>query len=137
MKSTWRHQAAIILHCSGPQALEVFDQLNFEDEEKKDRPEVVYECLRNYCNEVLQTFRFWNIPASEPFDTFLTEVRSRADLCNFKEKERMIRDKLVFTANKPLQEKLLRDNELTLEKAISICRAYEQTTNDMKEMNKS
>ncbi|KAK3794019.1 hypothetical protein RRG08_028453 [Elysia crispata] len=49
----------------------------------------------------------------------------------------MIRDKLVFTANKRLQEKLLRDNELTLEKAISICRAYEQTTNDMKEMNKS
>ena len=49
----------------------------------------------------------------------------------------MIKDKLVFTANKRLQEKLLRDNELTLEKAISICRAYEQTTNDMKELNKS
>ena len=136
-------QAAIILHCSGPQALEAFDQLNFEDEEKKkDRPEVVhvYECLKNYCyprtNEVLQTFRFWNIPASEPFDTFLTELRSRADLCNFQEKERMIRDKLVFKAKKHLQEKLLRDNELTLEKAIGICGAYEQTTNCMKEMNK-
>ena len=83
-------QAAIILHCAGPQALEVFDQLNFEDEEEKDRPEVVYECLKNYCcprtNEVLQTFSFSNIPASEPFDTFLTELRSQADLCNFKEK---------------------------------------------------
>ncbi|KAK3794020.1 hypothetical protein RRG08_028454 [Elysia crispata] len=70
-------QAAIILHCAGPQALEVFDQLNFEDEGKKDLPEVVYECLKNYCyprtNEVLQTFSFSNIPASEPFDTFLTE----------------------------------------------------------------
>ena len=32
-----RTQAAIILHCAGPQALEVFDQLNFEDEGKKDR----------------------------------------------------------------------------------------------------
>ncbi|KAK3765195.1 hypothetical protein RRG08_051820 [Elysia crispata] len=83
------------------------------------------------------TSLLWTASIREPFDTFLTEVRSRADLCNFKEKERMIRDKLVFTANKPLQEKLLRDNELTLEKAISICRAYEQTTNDMKEMNKS
>ena len=49
----------------------------------------------------------------------------------------MIRDKLVFTANKRLQEKLLRDNELTLQKAISICRAYEKITKDMKEMNKS
>ncbi|KAK3791406.1 hypothetical protein RRG08_046560 [Elysia crispata] len=30
-------QAAIILHCAGLQALEVFDQLNFEDEEEKER----------------------------------------------------------------------------------------------------
>ena len=57
-------QAAIIIHCAGPQALEVFDQLNFEDEEEKERAEVVYECLKNYCNprtsDVLQTFRLWN-----------------------------------------------------------------------------
>ena len=47
----------------------------------------------------------------------------------------MIRDKLVFTATKRFQEKLLRD-ELTLDKNISICRAYEQSNNDMKEMIK-
>ncbi|KAK3700850.1 hypothetical protein RRG08_011603 [Elysia crispata] len=47
----------------------------------------------------------------------------------------MIRDKLVFTATKRFQEKLLRD-ELTLDKDISICRAYEHSTSDMKEMIK-
>ncbi|KAK3701960.1 hypothetical protein RRG08_017850 [Elysia crispata] len=78
----------------------------------------------------------YKMATKKPFDTFLTELRSRADLCNFQEKERMIRDKLVFKAKKHLQEKLLRDNELTLEKAIGICGAYEQTTNCMKEMNK-
>ena len=35
----------------------------------------------------------------------------------------MIRDKIVFSVPKQLKEKLLRDTELTLKKAIAICQA--------------
>ena len=68
-------------------------------------------------------------------DIFLTELRNRADACNFEENYRMIRDKIIFTANGKIQELLLRDTNLNLKRAIAICRAYEQSTQQSKEMN--
>jgi hypothetical protein len=41
-----------------------------------------------------------------PFDNFLTELRTRASSCNFDNKDRMIRDKIVFTVQGKLQELL-------------------------------
>ena len=65
-------QAAIILHCAGPQVLEVYDHFPFEADHDKNDPAKVLEELEEYCNprvnEVLQSFRFWNIPFHEPFD---------------------------------------------------------------------
>ena len=132
-------QTAIILNCAGPSVLEVYDQLEFATEEDRITPEVVFRKLSDYCNprsnEVLESYRFWNVPMTSPFDSFITTLRTQADKCNFAEKERMIRDKIVFSAEKRLQEKLLRDNELTLAKAIGISQAFEQTHNQIEEMN--
>ena len=47
----------------------------------------------------------------------------------------MIRDKIVFTAKGKVQELLLRESKLDPQKAIDICRAYEQSTQYVKEMN--
>ena len=84
----------------------------------------MFQQIKEYCtpkqNVVLQTFRFWNVQLQEPFDTFLTELRTRAEACDFKEKDRMIRDKIVFTHTGKLQELLLRETDLTLGKAIDI-----------------
>jgi hypothetical protein len=41
----------------------------------------------------------------------------------FDNKDRMIRDKIVFTVQGKLQELLLREDKLSLDKAIQICRA--------------
>lgn len=38
----------------------------------------------------------------------------------------MIRDKIVFSVPKIMNEKLLRDTDLTLKKATDICQAFEQ-----------
>ncbi|RUS87639.1 hypothetical protein EGW08_004624 [Elysia chlorotica] len=131
-------RTAIILHCAGPDALEVYDQFEFTEDEDKDNPETVLEKLRQYCNprsnEVLMRYRFWNIAFSEPFDKFVTELRTQAEQCSFEEKEKMIRDKIVFTVPKVMKEKLLRDTALTLKRAIEICQAYEQTTSHVQEM---
>ena len=45
----------------------------------------------------------------------------------------MMRDKIVFTVTGKLQELLLRVDGLTLEKAVKVCRAYEQSTKQVKE----
>jgi hypothetical protein len=46
---------------------------------------------------------------------------------NFDNKDRMIGDKIGFTVQGKLQELLLREDKLSLDKAIQICRAYEQS----------
>ena len=136
-------QTAILLHCAGPQVLEIYDQFTWNPEvaDQKDKPDEVLTKLQAYCNprknEVLESHRFWNVAMEDPFDNFLTELRRRADCCNFKEKDRMIRDKLVFSAKGKLQELLLREDDLTLEKAIKICRAHEQTNKHVKELRET
>ncbi len=49
----------------------------------------------------------------------------------------MMRDKIVFTVTEKLQELLLRVDGLTLEKAVKVCRAYEQSSRQVKEFRDS
>ena len=130
-------QTAIILNCAGPQVLEVYDNIAWESNDDKYKPDKLLEALENYCNprdnEVLESHRFWNIQYREPFGKFFTEFKTRAASCNFQERDRMMRDKIVFTVTGKLQELLLRVNGLTLEKAVKDFRANEQSTKQVKE----
>ncbi|KAL5017694.1 hypothetical protein ScPMuIL_005222, partial [Solemya velum] len=129
-------KTAIILNCAGTHVLEIYDQFTWEEDTDKDDPVKVLEALQKYCNprdnEVLESFRFWNMSYEEPFDKFLTALKSRATACNFQEKERMMRDKIVFTVTGKLQELLLREDKLTLDKTVKICRAFEQSNRQQK-----
>ncbi|XP_062603216.1 uncharacterized protein K02A2.6-like [Saccostrea cucullata] len=49
----------------------------------------------------------------------------------------MMRDKIVFTATGKLQELLLREDKLTLNRAIQICRAFEQSNIHVKELREN
>lgn len=122
--------------------MDVYDQFVFDDAADKTNPEKVIAKFEAYCapreTEVLHAFRFWNCTYRAPFDTFVTELRNKADNCNFKaEKDRMVRDKIVFSVNSHLQERLLRESKLTLEKTIEICRAFEASDKNMKEITQA
>jgi len=110
---------------------------NTKDKHKPDR---VLEASENYGNprdnEVLESHQFWNTLYQERFEKFLTELKTRAASCNFQEKDRMTRDKIVFTVTAKLQELLLRVDGLILEKAVKICRAYEQSNKQVKEFRR-
>ena len=60
-------------------------------------------------------------------DRFITELRQKSKDCEFGRNEvDMIRDKVMLSINDTrLKERLLRDNELTLCKAVDICRSAE------------
>jgi len=110
-------QTAIILHCAGVQVQEVHEHFVFADDADKDDPQKVLGKLAEYCspgsNEVIATHRFWNMTYHESFDSFLTDLRSRANLCNFGDmKDRMLRDKIVFSVTDKVQELLLREKTL-------------------------
>ena len=66
----------------------------------------------------------WN--EGKTFEHFLTEIRSSSESCNFGiNKDRMLRDKIVFTVSRSLRQVLLRENPLTLNRAIQICRSFD------------
>ena len=130
-------QTAIILNFAGLQVLEVSDNIMGENAKDKHKPDKVLEALEHYCNprdnEVLESHSFLNTPYQEPFDKFLTELKTRAASCNFQEKDRMMTDKIAFTVTGKLQELPPRMDGLTLDKAVKVCRAYEQSTKHVKE----
>jgi hypothetical protein len=132
-------QTNIILHCAGPKVIDIYDQFAWEEDGDREKPDKLFQQIEKYCNprknEVMESHRFWNTKMDDfsSFEQFLTELRKRVESCNFGEKDRMIRDKIVFSANGKLQELLLREEKLELEKCIQICRAYEQSNKHVKE----
>ena len=128
-----RVQTAIILNCAGPHVLEVYEKFGWP---KLDKPIKVLEALERYHdlrdNDILVSHRFWNIPYQDLFNKFLTELKTKAASCYLQEKDRMMRDKIVSKLTGKLQELLLREDSLTLEKAVNICRAFEQSTKQIK-----
>ena len=132
-------QVAIILHCAGPEVVEVFDQFTWTDENDRNDPEKVLDKIQNFCNprtnEVIECYRFWSVPWQDSFDIFLTELRNRADKCNFgAARDRLIRDKIIFTSQGKLLERILKEDKITLEGIIHMCQAYEQSAIHVKEM---
>ena len=62
------------------------------------------------------------IQGSDTIDTFATRLRIRPQKCEFKEKDNMIRDRIVFGCSSPrVREKLINEgNKLTMDKAIQV-----------------
>ena len=121
-----KQQTAMLLHCAGPDVVDLVDQLKFTAESDKEDPKIVLEKLEEYCqehtSEVLESFKFWNLPQEDTFDTFLTALMKRAQFCNFGDMaERMVRDKIVFTVKGQAQELLLRERNLTFKKLLKLC----------------
>ena len=79
-------QAAIILNIAGSQVIKIVDQMGLTATEMKD-PKTILKKIKEYCdgqqNEVLQSYKFWHTDIRSPFDAYLTELRRRADSCNF------------------------------------------------------
>ena len=68
------------------------------------------------------------------FDIFVTDLRRKAEYCNFRAiKDSLIRDQIVVGITDPkLRERLLHKMDLTLEKAIKLCRITEQSQKQSK-----
>ena len=132
-------QTAAIINCGGLGVQKIYDQFVWSEGGNKNIPEEVLKKIEKYCNprknEVAETDKFWSLKYFEPFDAFVTELRTRASSCNFSPLEdRMLRDKIVFTVQGKMKQLLLRDDDLTLEKTIKTCRSFEHANKQMKEM---
>ena len=124
---------ALLLTIAGPQSVEVFNTFVFANAADRDTFEEVVKKFDEHCtpkkNETFERYVFRSRlqQPGESFDVFLTDLKLKARTCNFGDlHESMIRDQLVFgILDKKVRERLLRETELTLAAAVSICHASE------------
>ena len=123
-------KAATILYLAGPRMVEIAQQFIYGTDESPDEPDHVMAKIEAYCNpkknETLERNRFWKAEFEGSFEEFLSNITRLADTCGFKDKDEMIRDKIVFSAPSKLLKSLLKENKLTLHSAINICRTISE-----------
>ncbi|CAB4045301.1 Hypothetical predicted protein, partial [Paramuricea clavata] len=87
-----------------------------------------------------ERFKFFNVKQQEnqPIDDFINDLKTKAQECEFKElTESLIRDRIVCgVSNLKLQERLLRESDLTLDRAVLLCKADEDTRKQTDEIQK-
>ena len=131
-----------LLTAIGSRARDVYYTFTFDAEGDNMKLKKVIEKFDEYMsprkNITYMRYRFfsYNQLDGQSVDEYVTELKSRSEHCEFGElKNSLVRDKIVLGVNsKKVQERLLREAELSLEKAIQICRAAENVKMQAKEI---
>ena len=137
-------KTATFLSCIGEEAMEIFEGLDFASEDERTKFDIVVKKFQDLClgetNETYERFLFNSRQKNETetVDQYITALRTLAKTCNFCAclRDSLIRDRLVIGINNnALQKKLLQDRNLTLAKAIDICRSSESTKQQVKKIH--
>jgi hypothetical protein len=128
-------KVATFLSLVGEEALDIYNTFVFTPPADKDVLAKVTEKFDLLCtpqkNEMFERFKLENIKQKDgqTIDQFVTELKTAAKSCKYGEvMESIIRDRLVFgLMDLKLQEKLLGDQDLNLQRAIERARASEET----------
>ncbi|XP_031327272.1 uncharacterized protein LOC116158601 isoform X1 [Photinus pyralis] len=134
-------QVAMLLNTIGDDGLQLFNTFNLSNEDRKDIGKVL-QCFEDHCiprkNHVFNRYKFFNRNQAEgeSFDNFLTDLKKIAKICEFeKQEESLVRDKIILgIRDRGLQEALLREADINLEKASNLCRAAEVSKQQVKLM---
>ena len=129
-----KDKCAAFLYLIGRRGREVYNTWTLEEDER-DNIRVLYNKFANYFqpkqNIILERYKF-NLKTQaegETLDEFVTEITGQARLCKYGTLEsEMIRDRIVVGISRTeVKDRLLREPDLTLDSAITICRADEES----------
>ena len=143
IKEDEKVQCAVLLHLIGEDALEIYNNFSFASGESREKIATVKQKFYDYFNPrkntLYERYKFWETKQKEgeTVDQFITDLKTRAKSCEFGEQtESMIRDRLVFgVSDIRLKERLLREGDLSLERAANLCRAAEETKQQIKDIS--
>ena len=130
-------QAATLLHVIGPDALEVYNTFSWENEEDKRKVTKILEKFEAHWRNITWERHVFNTRSQrdgKTTDQYVTDLKTKAQTCEFGElKDSLIRDRIVCGIHcDKTHSRLLREPDLTLQKAVDICRANETTSSQMK-----
>ena len=136
-KEDEKTKVAILLTAMGGEAISVYRTFTWAADGDEDKLDCVIRAFNNYfkpkSNEIYERFLFLQRKQqpNEPFDSFYTDLLRLVETCGYhqEEKTKIIRDQIVIniTADN-VREKLLAESDLTLTKAVDMCRSMEATT---------
>ena len=137
-------QVSYLLIWSGEEGIELVSTWSLTTDEKK-KLSTYWEkfedfmVLRSNFRLARYKLRTLKQEAGESFDSFLKKVRILVNECKFTNPDEHIIDTLIFGSNNPrVQSKLLEyDASLTLNKAVSIARTQEATSNQLQDIRGS
>ena len=134
---------AILLNLLGDEGIKIYNTFEYGETEDKEKLSVVLAKFNSYCNPtknlVYEHFKFFKreqLPG-ETIDQFVTALRQLASTCEFKEKDVLIRDRIVLgVRDARIQEKLLQNANIQLNETIDISRSMEASVLTQKEISK-
>lgn len=125
-------KVAIFLNAVGEEGIELFNTFDLSEGDQNDYDKVVNAFERHIApkrNVVVERFIFNKRvqELNESFDNFYTDLKKLVKSCEFGDQaDSVVRDRIVLgIADTGLQERLLREGNLSLTKAAEICRAAE------------
>lgn len=141
-KKDEERKVAVLLCVIGDEAVEKYNTFGLSESEAKVLKNVI-DKFEEFCvpksNETVDRHLFFarSQQIGESFDDFLTDLKKLSAPCEFAQlKDTLIRDRIVGgIRGKSLKERLLREDELTLEKAVSMCRITELADFQLKTLN--
>lgn len=124
-------KVAMFLNCIGEEALHIYN--NFKLDNNDLTLAKVYAAFEVYIkpktNVVIERHKFFTRvqQPSEPFDNFVNELQKSIRSCEFGDQEEsLLRDRIIIAINdEALQQRLLREPDLSLKKTLDCCRAAE------------
>ncbi|XP_061722995.1 uncharacterized protein K02A2.6-like [Cydia pomonella] len=137
-------QVAVFMACIGPDAVVIYNTFNLSSDEKLQLQTIKDKFTNHFTpkiNESYERYIFNTIIQKEgqPFDEFLTELKSKVKNCEYGTLEdSLIRDRIVIgVRSDSLREKLLAEHDLTLQKTIDLSRSAEQVKMQVKTMKQA
>ena len=133
-------ESATLLHVAGEEALEIYNTFTWDNDGDDKKVDTIMAKFEAYCNPrknvtwERHVFNTRNQQPGETIDQYVTDLRTKAKTCEFGTlTDSLIRDRIVGgITSDSTRSRLLQKADLTLEKAIDLCRSSETTAAQMK-----
>ena len=130
-------KAATFLHLAGPEALEVFNMLSFDNTGDEKELDKLVDKFEAYCiprkNVTWERHEF-NIRNQQTVDQYVTDLRNKVKTCEFEAlTDSLVKDRLVCgVISEKTRSRLLKQAKAG---ALDICRADKATSAQLKSMS--
>ena len=139
------YQKALLLHCLGPEGIKVYNGMNFAPDEDCSKAATILKKLDAHflgsCREYFERFQFnrRDQHPGESIEEYISVLRNMSKTCGFCKcmSDKLLMDRLLLgVRDRRMQESLMAIDNLTLTKAIDICKAMEAASTQLSSMRR-